>query len=194
MPITEPLERRRGRGFTLIELLMVIVLIAIVTAVALPRINLSKFRSDAAGRLVRMVLQSSDRNAITRQSNVIVSFDMTYNRLRVVQDYNNNDTLNTNDLVQFRPLEEGAHFATPTFAGVSGTVPTAAVTGAGLITVSGMQSVVFRRDGSASTAVEIYVTVRDAKPDEYRAILMAANTGKTDLYKYNGSAWIKMTQ
>jgi prepilin-type N-terminal cleavage/methylation domain-containing protein len=181
-----------GRGFTVIEIVMVIVIMAIMAAIAIPRMNTTGYRADAAGYLVRTLLQTAQRNAITRQSNVIVSFDTTFKRLRIVQDYNNNDTLNTNDLVNFRTLEEGAHFVTPTWAGVGGTTPSAAITGNALREVSSMTSVVFRRDGSASSNAEIYVTIRDNVRTEYRAISLLAATGSIEMYRWSGSAWVRM--
>ncbi len=182
------------RGFTLIELLLVVAIISIMAGFAIPRLRLATYRADAAGRLTRMMLQSSQRNALTRQSNVIVSFDLVNNRLRMVQDYNNNDTLNTTDRVEYRHLEEGARFATPNWAGVTGAVPSSPVTGVGMTTVSGLKTVVFRRDGSASSDVEVYVTTRDQVKEEYRAVVVAASSGRTDLFKWNGSTWIRMTQ
>jgi prepilin-type N-terminal cleavage/methylation domain-containing protein len=184
----------RKRGFTIIELLMVVAIISIIATWALPKFSTSRFRADAAGRLVRTLMQTAQRNAITRQSNVIFSFDTVNNRVRVVQDYNNNDTLNTNDLVSYRKLEESAKFATPTWAGVNGTVPTGPITGSNLRTVSGLPSTIFRRDGSASSDVEVYVTTRDAVKVEYRAINVIAATGKTNMFKWNGITWIQMTQ
>jgi prepilin-type N-terminal cleavage/methylation domain-containing protein len=186
--------KAKRRGFTIVELMMVVTLVALTAAWALPKFSLARYRADGAGRLARMLLQVAQRNAITRQSNVIVSFDATNNRLRVVQDYNNNDTLNTTDLVTFRKLEEGVKFIRPTWAGVSGGVPAAAVNGSALRTVSSYPSVIFRRDGSASTDLEIYFTARDAVREEYRAVVVTASTGKCDLFKWNGATWIRMNQ
>lgn len=185
---------RTRRAFSIIELLMVIVLISLVAAWGLPRFSIARYRADAAGRLVRTLMQSAQRNAITRQSNVIVSFDPTYNRLRIVQDYNNNDTLNTNDQVSYRGMEEGAKFVKPTWAGVGGTVPSASISGPALRTVSGLTSITFRRDGSASSDAEIYVTTRDVVKEEFRAITVTASTGKTDMFKWNGIKWLRVTQ
>jgi hypothetical protein len=125
---------------------------------------------------------------------VIVSFDLTGNRLRLVQDLNNNNALDAGELVQYRPLEEGARFIIPTWAGVNGTIPTTAVTGSGLTTVSSLTSVIFRRDGSASTDLEVYVTTRDAVKVEYRAVTLVSSTGRTEMYKWNGTTWLRMTQ
>ena len=185
------------RGLTLIEMVMVVVIIGIMAKVALPRINYTRFRADAAGRLARILLQEAQRNAITRQSNVIVSFDPVINRFRLVQDYNNNDTINTADLVTYRNMAEGAVFAKPAWVGAvgaDGTTPAASINGAGLRTVSGLTTIIFRRDGSASTNLTLFVTMRVNVPTEYREVMCTASTGRCDLYKFNGSAWIRMTQ
>jgi Tfp pilus assembly protein FimT len=175
-------------------MLMVVVLISMVVMWALPRFSIARYRADAAGRLVRSLLQTGQRNAITRQSNVIVGFDLTDNRMRIVQDVNNNGVIDAGELVQYRRMAEGAKWVTPTWAGVNGTTPTASVTGSQLTTISGLTSVIFRRDGSASTDLEIYVTMRDAVKDEYRAITLTASTGRTSMYKWNGKVWLAMTQ
>lgn len=187
-------RKSRLRGFTIIELLLVISVIGIMAGFAIPRIDLTRFRVDAAARLVRTLLMAANRNAITRQSNVIVSFDSTYNRLRIVQDYNNNDTLNTADWTQFRALGEGGLFRSPTMLGLNGVSVTTPWEGAAVRTVSSMPSVVFRRDGSASADFVIYLTIRTNVPTDYRAISVVANTGKTDMFRWSGAAWIRMTQ
>ena len=187
----------KRRGLTLIEIVMVVVIIGIMARVALPRFNINRYRADAAGRLVRVLLQEAARNAITRQSNVILSMDPVLNRFRVVQDYNNNDTINTTDQVIYRNMPEGAIFAKPAWTnavGADGTIPTAALAEPGLQTVSGLQSVIFRRDGSASTNMTLFVTTRADTPTEYREVIVTASTGRVDLYKFNGATWIRQTQ
>lgn len=186
----------KRRGLTLIEMVMVVVIIGIMAKVALPKFNINKYRADGAGRLARVILQEAQRNAITRQSNVIVSFDVNYNRFRVVQDYNNNDTINTTDLVQWRNMGEGAVFDRPSWTGAVGAdsiVPTASFAGANLVTVSGLPTIIFRRDGSASTNFYLYVTTSRGVQTEYREIICVASTGRCDLYKNNGKGWVRMT-
>ncbi len=63
---------RRG-GFTIIELLMVVAIISLVAAWALPKFSIARYRADAAGRLVRAQLQTAQRNAITRSTRAIAS-------------------------------------------------------------------------------------------------------------------------
>ena len=186
----------KRRGLTLIEMVMVVVIIGIMAKITLPNFNINRYRADGAGRLARVILQEAQRNAITRQSNVIVSFDVSYNRFRVVQDYNNNDTINTTDLVTWRNMGEGAVFAKPAWTGAVGadsTTPTAAFAGPQLVTVSGLPTVIFRRDGSLSTNFYLFVTTRASVSTEYREVMCVASTGRCDLYKYNGKGWVRMT-
>jgi prepilin-type N-terminal cleavage/methylation domain-containing protein len=189
--------RGKRRGLSLIEMVMVVVIIGIMAKVALPKFNIDKYRADAAGRLALILLQEAQRNAITRQSNVIVSFDAVLNRYRVVQDYNNNDTINTTDMVQYRNMPEGSVFSKPSWSGAvgyDGTAPTASFAGPGLMTISTLPTIIFRRDGSASTNLTLFVTTRVGVATEYRELVVTASTGRTDLYKYNGSGWIQMNK
>jgi prepilin-type N-terminal cleavage/methylation domain-containing protein len=186
---------KRGRGLTVIEMVMVIAVIGIMAAVAVPKFNINRYRADGAGRLGLILLQEAQRNAITRQSNVIVSFDSAYSRLRVVQDYNNNDTINTGELIQYRKMADGARFATPNWSGAvgaDGASPTGAVTGSGITTISGFPTVIFRRDGSASGNVRIFITTNVGFRTEFRELIVTQSTGRADLYKFNGSTWIQM--
>ena len=182
------------RGFTLIEMLMVVVLISIVVTWAVPKFDINRYRADAAGNLVRTLLQSAQRNGITRQSNLIVSFDRPGRRLRIVQDDNNNGLIDAGERVLYRNLEEGARFSTPWWPGPNGTTPAASVVGNNLITIAGLESINFLRDGSASSDLEVYVTTRDNVKTEYRAVTLTAATGRTELWKWNGTAWLRMSR
>ncbi|MDQ8154217.1 MAG: type II secretion system protein [Gemmatimonadota bacterium] len=182
------------RGFSLIEMLIVMVILAIVSAMAIPRARTAAYRADAAVLLTRTLLQQAQRNAITRQSNVIVSFDTTYARLRVVEDYNNNDTLNTTDRVSFRRLEEGTRFVRPPMGRVTGGSSGGAIEGTSLRVVSALPGVIFRRDGSASTDLELYITMRATVSTDFRALIISPTTGRADVYRWSGSAWIRTTQ
>ncbi|MBW7935092.1 MAG: prepilin-type N-terminal cleavage/methylation domain-containing protein [Gemmatimonadaceae bacterium] len=186
--------RAARAGFTLVEILVVVVLLAILATMAIPKARTTSYRADAAALLARTLLQQAQRNAITRQSNVIVSIDTVYARLRIVEDYNNNDTLNTTDRVSFRRLEEGAHFAVPPMGRVGGGTATGSVQGSALRVVSALPGVIFRRDGSASTDMELYVTMRNAVAADYRALTVSPTTGRVDVHKWSGSAWIRTTQ
>jgi len=191
---THPNRTRWRLGFTLIELVMVLALIGLLAGIAIPRINVARMKSDGAARLVRMAVMTAQRTSITRQSNTIVSFDLTNSRIRVVEDYNNNDTLNTTDRVYWRALPEGVQFRTPTMGRVIGGTATSALQGSDLRTVSLYSSIIMRRDGSASSDAEIYFSARADVPTDYRAMTIDRSTGRTDLYRWTGTAWVRITQ
>jgi prepilin-type N-terminal cleavage/methylation domain-containing protein len=186
-------EGRRA-GFSIVELIVVMAMLSIIAAMGLPRLNTVKYKADAAAQLTKTLLQNAQREAITRQSNVILSIDTATNRFRVVQDYNNNDTLNTSDRVVWRHLEEGARFAAPTMGRVGGGSLSASFAGSSLRTVSTLPGLIYRRDGSASSDFEVYLTVRQNVSTEYRAVAVAPATGRVDIYRYSGSAWVRVSQ
>jgi prepilin-type N-terminal cleavage/methylation domain-containing protein len=182
------------RGVTIIELLMVMIILGVVAAMAVPRIDMNASRADAAARAVRGVLQIAQRSAITRQSNVVVTFDSTNRRMTVLEDINDNGATDAGERMTSKPLEEHVRFIAPTMGKVAGGSTSASVAGSSLQYVAGQPRITMRRDGSASSDAEIYLTVRTNMPKEFRAITVDPAIGKTELYRYTGSAWKRMTQ
>ncbi len=180
------------RGFTIIELVVVMILIGLIAAMSVPRINMSGYKADATARAVRGALQVAQRNAITRQSNVVVSFDTTNKRLRAFEDANDNGAADAGERVTYIPLEEGSRFSLPPMGRLDGTAATGPVVGTALRTIDGLTSIILRRDGSASSDVEVYVTVRREVNTEYRAVVLVPSTGSADLYRYTGTAWKRL--
>lgn len=182
------------RGVTVIELVMVMIILGTVAAIAAPRINMNAYRADAAARAVRGALQVAQRSAITRQSNVVVTFDSTNRRLVLLEDTNDNGTADAGERIINKPLEEKVRFIAPTMNRVAGGSTSAFIVGSSLQVVASMPRITMRRDGSSSSDVEIYLTVRANMPKEYRAITIDPGIGKTELYRYSGTAWSRMTQ
>ena len=79
-------------GFTLAELMLVVVVAGVTMALALPRIDTTKIKADAVATIVRTTLQYAQRQAITRQHDIFVSFDTTGERIRTVWDADNSGT------------------------------------------------------------------------------------------------------
>jgi prepilin-type N-terminal cleavage/methylation domain-containing protein len=188
MPIRPrpPVLRRSRPAFTLIELLIVITMIAILAGFAIPRIDFVKARSDAAARLVRGQLQTAQRLAIQRQYNILVSFDVARNRIRIVEDQNNNGAAESTERILWRSLEEQARFASPP-SGIS--VGGSAIAGSDLRTLDGMPTITFRRDGSASGNAEIYISSPRSLGKDFRGVVVTESTGRAEWFRYDGSTW-----
>jgi prepilin-type N-terminal cleavage/methylation domain-containing protein len=181
-------ESKAGRaGFTAIELIVVLVIIGIIVAFAFPKVNFTQFQVDAAARGVRSSLQNAERLAVTHQHNVVVSFDESLDRVRVLEDVNNNGTADLSERATWFVLEDGVRFSRPP-VGVNGAVATAIV-GGDIKTIDGMPSVIFRRDGASNTDLEVYLTSLRAEPRDFRAITVVQSTGRTDWFKYINAAW-----
>src|SRR5437868_4696142 len=54
------------RGFTLAETMIVLVIAGMMIALAIPRVDTTKYRADAIATIVRTTLQMAQRQAITR--------------------------------------------------------------------------------------------------------------------------------
>ncbi len=183
-------RRRSRRGFTLLELTVVLIMIGIIAAMAVPRLNYEKYRADAAMRTVRTVLQGAQRNAIMRQTDVVVAFDITNKQMRIVEDANNNCIYDSGERSTTRPLEDGAHFAIP--ANGYGSTPSSAVSGSNLCSMLGFPAVQFLRDGAASTSLDVYLTSSRGSAVDYRLVRVTMATGRTESFRYNGTTWTRL--
>ncbi len=182
------MQRARRAGYTLIEILIVITLIGIMVRVAVPKVNVNKYRTDAAARVVRGALQQAGRLSVQRQFDVLVVFDLTLNGVNIIEDNNNNGVVDAGERIMYKALEEGVRFAVPA-QGISGSV-TSAVSGAAVKTINSQPKVTFHRDGAASTDLQVYMTSKANGPTDFRAISLVQSTGRTDWYRYSGTAWI----
>lgn len=181
---------RARRGFTLLELIVVLIMISIIAGMAVPRLNYEKYRADAGMRTVRTVLQGAQRNAIMRQTNVVVGFDVANRQMRIVEDANNNCTIDAGERVTSRPLEDGAKFSVPS-TGYSGAV-SSSIVGANLCTMASLPAIQFLRDGAASTDLEIYLTSSRGTQVDYRLVRVTMATGRTESFRFNGSTWTRL--
>jgi prepilin-type N-terminal cleavage/methylation domain-containing protein len=184
--VTAPRSSRR-KGFSAIELLIVCAIVGIFATLAYPRVNFTQFQVDSGARTIRVALQNAERLAVTRQYDVVVSFDVPNKRVRIVEDGNNNDIVDGRERVTYAALEDGVHFKIPP-AGLSGPVA-ASVIGSNLKTVDGMPTIVFRRDGAASSDLEVYLASSKELANDWRAIQVVQSTGRTDWYRYLNNLW-----
>jgi prepilin-type N-terminal cleavage/methylation domain-containing protein len=179
----------RVSGFTILELLMVMAIIAIISAVALPKLDFSRYRIDAGVRGLAAGLQRAQRMAVTNQSNVNVVFVTAQSAIRIHEDENNNNVMDPNERVRQYPLGEGVEFGL-------GPTPTRLYTPAPITftrQLGGLPELIFRRDGSASENGAIYITSINAtarnRTQDARSVELIEATGRIEWWRYTGAAW-----
>jgi type II secretory pathway pseudopilin PulG len=175
----------------MIEILIVMIIVGILLAITVPRFPVNAARSDAGVRTVRALLQVAQRSAVTRQSSVIVGVDAANNRFRIHEDTDNDRTVDSGERVRSEPLQEGVVLGTPSWGGVNGSI-SGSVEGTNLSTLEGLPSVVFRRDGSASSDLEVYLSARNGSADSWRAVVVLPATGRADAFRASGTTWRRM--
>jgi prepilin-type N-terminal cleavage/methylation domain-containing protein len=185
------MSHRRGRGqgrrgFTLLELVVVMLLMGVIASMAIPHLDISRYRIDAAAQQVKSVFQTAQRTSLTRQYDVIVSVDTVKGGLRIAEDVNNNGAIEVSEWKFWRPPGEGNRFTTPP-KGLNAPTVTTAVVGANLKTVDGLPSVIFHRDGSTSSDMEIYIASIYKRRTDYCVIALTRSTGRSELYRLSGS-------
>lgn len=181
--------RARG-GYTLIELLMVVIVIATMAALTLPKLRLERSQVDAAARTLGMAMLTARADAVSRGHNVLVVFDTARAQLRTVWDLNNNRTADA--LEKSRPFVLGERVVygrgdgIPPFNGATEQLPSLRVSG-------GMPVIVVQRNGGLDRAGTIYLTARRgagsaATPDS-RAVRLDRSTGRATVFVYTNNAW-----
>ena len=183
-------NRRPGRdaGYTLLEVVVVLTLTGLIAAIAYPRIDVTRYKADAVVTTVRSVIQQAQRASLVGQHDVIVSFDLPGNGIRLVWDANNNHQIEPTERVMVRLLTGGNRFQTPA-VGVRGAV-TEPVVGTGVKKMDDMPTVTFHRDGSLSSELEIYMASA-AAPLKWRAVTVVQATGRTDWFRSNPAGnWV----
>jgi prepilin-type N-terminal cleavage/methylation domain-containing protein len=182
--------RRRSRrsGWTLIEIAIVLLILAVVATLAIPRLDVQKYRTDAAVQGLRAVFQQAQRTALVRQYDVIITIDTAHNTVHWYEDANSDGIIQSTEHGRAFPLNDGVKFAVPP-VGLDSTVH-AAVVGDQLGSVNSLPSVTFHRDGAATSTLELYIAGPADPSVTYRAIRLVQSTGRTDYYRYNTAAGV----
>ena len=176
----------REVGFTLIEILIVMVMIGAMLAIAVPRLNLQRYRTDAAVQGLRSVLMQAQRTALVRQYDVVISIDTANHALQWWEDSNNDGIIETSEHTRTYPLNDAVRFAVPPI-GLDSIVHSSDV-GSHLGTLNGLPTITFHRDGATTSDLELYIAGPADPNVTYRAVQLTQGTGRTDWYLYNAQA------
>ena len=161
---------------------------SLVAALAVPKLDISRYRSDSAVRLLRTTLQQAHRLSVQSQFDVVMSFDISQHRIRVIYDANNDGRANTGERVRWISFPDGVRFSVAPMA-LPGAPSGLRISGPALKTVDGLPTITFHRNGAASTDAQIYLAAGRELPRDFRAVTLVRNTGRTDWFRFAGTNW-----
>ncbi len=182
--------RHPTRGFTIAEVVVVMALLGIILGIAVPKIDVARFRLNGEVQSLALMMNSAQRLAVLRQYDIILAFDTDGRRIRLHHDSNNDGALDTSEDVRFIVLEDEVVFdrggASALVSGPSDVTFTE--------TQGGLPALTFRRNGSASETGVIYLTSLRASriaghAIDTRAIEIERSTGQVTCMSYRTSSW-----
>ncbi len=184
-------SRSRQAGFTTIELVVVVIILGLVTALAIPRLRVERAQVDGAAREVSMAFMVAQREAVSRGHNVLVVFDLAHHTVRTIWDANNNLSIDAGEHSRPFPLPErvvlGRGSGVPAYGGATDAIPST-------LTVNGLPMIVVQRNGSTDRAATFYFTSQRARggvgPDkDTRALVLDRATARPSWLTYTASGW-----
>jgi Tfp pilus assembly protein FimT len=167
---------------------MVLVLAGILMAMMAPVLKPGRWRADSAIRELTLSLNAAQRLAVMRQHDIVATFEVTENKVRVLQDQNNNGVADPGESWSVIELPETISFG-------MGGAP-ALPEGPGPVSFrdnSDGPTVTFHRNGSASETGAAYVyPARGSLSDGtegVRALTIERATGEIRCYSYRSGSW-----
>jgi len=176
--------KRIRRGWTIIELSIVLAIIVVLAAIALPNIDFQRYRMDANTRTVQNQFISQQLNAIQKNMPMIVTIVYDQGHLTITEDANANGVADATEYTYNRALVEGAQFVTPPVT-IDGSTPYYA-TGPGLTYLNQTYlypTVTFYPNGSTSGDVVIYIGSTSGRLQDMRALQITGSTSKVKFYR-----------
>lgn len=185
-PRADAAERatRARIGFTVVELAVVIVLLGIMFALALPKMRVDSAAVDTAARTINLAIMTAQRDAVSRGHNVLVTFDASEHTTRSTWDLNNNGVPDAGEKRRPFLVPETVRFGRPSSVpGLDGDLsdPSETVT------------LILQRNGAVSRARIIYLTSARAlaggEHADARALRITRATGRPVWFAWTGTEW-----
>jgi len=182
---------QRRYGFSATELMLVITIMGIMSGIALTKVDIAKMEANSAVQVLSTSMVAAQREAITKQHDLILTFDATQRTVRMIWDRDSDGIIDGNERVRAIPLDGRIGF------GLGGS--TARGFGSNAINfnrdIGGRPALIFHRNGSASGIGGFYLTSTRAmaNPAKYssdtRAVEIVRATGRTEWHRWTGTAW-----
>lgn len=176
-------------GFTLTELLYVMIIAGVLAGIAVPLLDVARFRLNSAVVEATTELMAAQRSAVLRGHDVVVAIDETARRLRVHLDANNDGEIQTTETWKVMELGEGVVFQR------SGAPKIGSSDAAITFTKKqdAFKAVTFHRNGGASERGIIYLNAPGggAQPDNQRAVEVIRSTAKIKCWSYSTGSWME---
>ena len=182
---------RRGQSF--VGLLMVLLILTLLTAVAAPRVDLTRYRSDAMARQASAVFTAAARTARQQRHDVVVRVDSARKRVSTLIDRNGNGTLDPGESEVWTALDPSADILDPPLR-LPAADPAPALRLRGRVTAAASASthaVVFGRGGGRGEEFVLYLTSDPGVPSAWRAIHVVRRTGAVQLWRFDGTHWTR---
>lgn len=179
-------------GFSLPELVVVLFMASALAYVAVPQIEIVRFKMDGTARGSMAALVTAQRLAVKRQHDVVVAFDVANRRLMIHQDRDNDGVRDAGETVRAVPFDDGVMFGRGQAPDLMGELAAVSFEE----TQDGLPVVRFIRNGSASEEGLFYLTsARWERSPEFakdtRAVRVERSTGRITWYEYRPPDWIE---
>jgi Tfp pilus assembly protein FimT len=172
----------------MIELAIVLVVVAILAAIALPNISFARMRMDGAAGSVQNNVIAAQAQTVQHNYPFLLVFCIASAQYQMIGDTNSNGVFDAGETVTLRTLPEGMRFVIPPTT-IDGATPNY-VTGQGLTSIDGSNcgssnpTLTFYPNGSTSGEAVIYLgSGNSARLEDFRALQVYASTSKVHMWR-----------